>query len=589
MSKPTTPSYDAWNPGISSQIPAALLPLVTLYREESSTVSYERAKELADFCGLNTSELICFRAERLVVHDLLVRVTSELYVPDGPNYEDLGISLRSMVSTIYEHHASPQMAQLKVALSEEVDEARAFIDRQLKEQIYSSEINTQPVAERSLLQRLFNTNVKKNKTSASSEPKELSALANWQKQLVTEEVPLNRYCLQALIKVIGALVGHRGRLPRESQLIVDIATNYTSNRIGSDLIASQIEPIFKAAVEKEGYRFLPTQPKPFIMNVKGASASGKSTIRPQQRQLANELGIPWENFALISPDYWRKYLLDYESLGEDSKYAAMLTGQELELIDKKLDRFMAKKAAKGDIPHLLIDRFRFDSFSVDSGSKDSKLLSRFGDQMYLFLMITPPAETVVRAWQRGQTTGRFKAVDDLLHHNIEAFSGMPALFLSWVLSVDTKIRFEFLDNDVPKGDLPRTVAFGSNNSMTILDIEILRNIDRYRQLNIDAKSPEQVLMAVANDQSSDNEFFARCIDTIKQVHLADATTAQVYASFEKGVLVSVDSECLDRQENSEHLKTLLETMGHDLNQVYVVPGQCGGLDGEKKFTLGQWS
>ncbi len=582
-------SYDAWNPGISSQIPAALLPLVTLYREENSTVSYERAKELADFCGLSTSELICFRAERLVIHDLLVRVTSELYVPDGPNYEDLGISLRSMVSSIYEHHASPQMPLIEVALREGVDEARAIIDSQLKEQIYSSEKDSQSVAKRSLLQRLFITGVEKNKTPASAEPRELVALANWQKRLATEDIPLNRYCLQALIKVIGALIGHRGRLPRESQLIVDITTNYTSNRIGVDLVASQIEPIFKAAVEKEGYHFLPTQPKPFIMNVKGASASGKSTIRPQQRQLANELGIAWENFALISPDYWRKYLIDYDSLGEDSKYAAMLTGQELELIDKKLDRFMAKKAARGCIPHLLIDRFRFDSFSVDSGSKDSKLLSRFGDQMYLFLMITPPAETVVRAWQRGQTTGRFKAVDDLLHHNIEAFSGMPALFLSWVLSVDTKIRFEFLDNDVPKGDLPRTVAFGSNNSMTILDIEILRNIDRYRQLNIDAKSPEEVLLASANDPLKDNEFIARCIDTIKDVKLADATTAQVYASFENGELVFVDSECLGRQKNARNLKSLLSTLGHDLAGTNADLSGDVSLQNDKKHTLGQWS
>jgi hypothetical protein len=46
----------------------------------------------------------------------------------------------------------------------------------------------------------------------------------------------------------------------------------------------------------------------------------------------------------------------------------------------------------------------------------------------LFFAITPPPATVERAWQRGLTTARYKAVDDLLYHNIEAFTGIPELF-----------------------------------------------------------------------------------------------------------------------------------------------------------------
>ena len=140
------------------------------------------------------------------------------------------------------------------------------------------------------------------------------------------------------------------------------------------------------------------------------------------------MGVPWEDFALISPDYWRKYLLDYDSLGADYKYAAMLTGRELEFVDKKLDRYMAQKAKKKTVPHLLIDRFRFDSFKIDSeGDYKSTLLSRFGSTVFLFFAITPPPATVERAWQRGLTTARYKAVDDLLYHNIEAFTGIPEL------------------------------------------------------------------------------------------------------------------------------------------------------------------
>ena len=76
------------------------------------------------------------------------------------------------------------------------------------------------------------------------------------------------------------------------------------------------------------------------MNTKGPSASGKSTLRPLQRKLAGRIGVDWAEFALISPDIWRKQLLDYASLGDAYKYAGAFTGDELHLIDCKLDLYM---------------------------------------------------------------------------------------------------------------------------------------------------------------------------------------------------------------------------------------------------------
>ena len=91
--------YDAWNPGLESEIPSDLLALVTLFRPENSHISHSEAKELAQVCGLDEADLVLFRTERLVVHELLIEVTADLSIPDGPNYEDLGINLRSMVAT----------------------------------------------------------------------------------------------------------------------------------------------------------------------------------------------------------------------------------------------------------------------------------------------------------------------------------------------------------------------------------------------------------------------------------------------------------------------------------------------------------
>ena len=248
-----------------------------------------------------------------------------------------------------------------------------------------------------------------------------------------------------MIQIVTAISGARGRLVGEPELIANLAATLACNEHGSDRIGEVIKPYITEAVAAENLNFLPVQDKPVVLNVKGASAAGRSTMRPLQKTLTERLGIPWEDFALVSPDIWRKFLLDYDSLwrkflldydslGPAYKYAGTLTGHELEIIDRKLDRYMACKARDGRMSHLLIDRFRFDSFVPESDtSEDSKLLTRFGDLVFMFFVITPPDATVERAWQRGLKFGRYKAVDDLLDHNVEAFTGMPNLSFTWAL------------------------------------------------------------------------------------------------------------------------------------------------------------
>src|SRR5260370_10074053 len=97
---------------------------------------------------------------------------------------------------------------------------------------------------------------------------------------------------------------------------------------------------------------------------------------------------------------------------------------------------MARKHRRGDMTHLLIDRFRFDSFATNSDEAGSNLLTRFGHTVYLFFMITPPELLVERAWKRGLQVGRYKAVDDTLAHSVEAYAGLPALFFTWVRRTD---------------------------------------------------------------------------------------------------------------------------------------------------------
>ena len=591
-------SYSAWDPGLSSQIPSSLQPSITLFCVENSTIDYRSAKELSDFSGLKPVELVSFRIERLIVHDLLVRVTSDLCVPDGPNYEDLGISLRTMVHTIYSKYVLPEIETHQQAFNAVRDDCESKIKTELNERLFAPALKPEASKDESffswLMKPVKNKQLKSRPVYKHDLPvgstRELLALDHWQHRIdsQSESDPQMRYCLQAIHRAVSTIVAHRGRMVNQPDLTTTIATNMALNHIGTELAHKIVRPIFKKAVEQENFHWLPIQSQPVVMNVKGASASGKSTIRPQQRQLAQKLDIPWEDFALISPDYWRKYLLDYDSLGADYKYAAMLTGQELEIVDKKLDQYMAEKASKGQLTHLLIDRFRFDSFNIDNGghSRDSKLLSRFGDKIYLFFMITPPAETVVRAWERGQTTGRYKAVDDLLYHNIEAYTGMPDLFLSWVLSNDKHVHFEFLDNSVEKGRLPKTAAFGWNNSMSILDVEQMRAIEQFKKVDVDAKSAENVFTNEGNGDNSD--FLKRCLSTIPEVKFVDGDSYTIYALVKDSKLVWWDRKIIEQRPDREFLETLLggidESCGHTPPDDEVL----SNASHEKQYTLGHW-
>src|SRR4029078_8324492 len=233
------------------------------------------------------------------------------------------------------------------------------------------------------------------------------------------------------------------------------------NDFAGHAIGATMAPWLLDVTQHEGYRLLPPQDQTVVMNTKGASAAGKSTIRPLQRELARDIGVRWGDFALISPDIWRKQLVDYATLGGDYKYGAALTADELHVIDQKLDQYMANKAERGEMTHLLIDRFRFDSFAPDSDEAESTLLTRFGHDVHLFFMITPPDMLVERAWNRGLEIGRYKAVDDTLAHGVVAYSGMPGLIFTWAKRSDKRVQFELLDNSVRAGERPRTVAFGS--------------------------------------------------------------------------------------------------------------------------------
>ncbi len=548
-----------WNPGVKSWIPRRLAPLTTLYRPENVCAGLERVAELQDITGLEPWELVLFRPGRLALHELLIRVTGELSVPDGARYEDLGINFRAMVGVILERDVQPRMAELTAAYEDARRRLKSAIDAELK--LFSRDDHRADAWE---------------DKGRSGDGAEAAACA-------------------ALARVVRALYCRHGHAWGTTELIGNLALDLASNTYGSDEIGRLIGPLVRAAAEREGYRLLPPQAEPMVLNTKGPSASGKSTLRPLQRVMARRLNVDWRDFALISTDIWRKQLLDYSSLGPDFRYGAMLTSDELAIVDRKFDRYMERKAAQGRTPHMLLDRFRFGDFAP-AFEKPGQLLSRFGRCVHFFFMLVPPEALVERAWTRALEVGRYKAVDDTLAHSVEAYGGIPRLFLSWVTQNERPVFYEFLDNSVRKGALPRTAAFGSNGRMFVLDVATLLDVRRFRRVNVDAGGPWDLYARVASGDLAPErnaDFLVECVRKLDEVVFADRSSGRVWLCMRRGAPAWGDAAEMARAAADPVVRAALAAIGPDLLQrTWTEPGthQINDLmtPAERVRSLGAW-
>jgi len=545
---PSDAAYGPWNPGVQSQIPPRLLDLATLYRPEHSRSPLADLREVADLTGLPLRQLATFRPERLALHELLVRVTANVSVPDGTRIEDLGINFRHITSTILARDVAPALPRIQAAYDAVRAEAAAIVEHEVG-RLYGAAApapsSTAPAG--GWLARLTG---RRQAAPAARVVEPHAVVAEWEAR-ARDSSGVARCALRALARVAAALLVKHERVWGDRALVARVAVDLAANDCGSAAIGDVIEPLVRAAAAREGYRLLAAQERTVVMNTKGPSAAGKSTMRPLQKALAERIGVDWSQFALISPDIWRKQLLDYGSLGADYKYAGAFTGDELAIVDQKLDRYMAGKAQRGDVSHLLIDRFRFDSFAPDSDEAGSNLLTRFGQFVYLFFLVTPPAALVERAWNRGLDVGRYKAVDDTLAHAVEAYTGMPGLFFTWIRRRDKRVHVEFLDNSVARGDPPRTAAYGWNDVLNVLDAPCLAGIDRYQKLDIDARDPA-ALYPPGTDLSPEANaaFLRRCVTEFPRLRFAEQATGRIYLHAEQGRVTWVDTDRLAGQPDT---------------------------------------
>jgi hypothetical protein len=221
------------------------------------------------------------------------------------------------------------------------------------------------------------------------------------------------------------------------------------------------------------------------------------------------------------------------------------------------------------------------------------LLTRFGQRVFLFFMITPPESLVERAWQRGLEFGRYKAVDDTLAHAVEAYTGIPDVFFTWIRRSDKRIQFEFLDNTVRLGERPRTVAFGDNDTFNVLNVKAILDIERYGRVNVDAAGAE-FLYADRRllDPAHNTQFLRRCVDGFREVNFADQASGRIYLRIASGTPESMDESALASAISDPDTLTGVGAVAPGALRGEVAdsgaPRYLRGADGAQSATLGQW-
>lgn len=545
------PIYDAegcsaWNPGVRPGIPPEFRGLETIFRPECVQGAPEEVLELAHMTGLPHEELTAFRPARLALHELIVRVTADIAVPEGDEEEAFGHNFRRVAARIWAAYVVPRLDAIEAAHAGLAEEVAARVRAILAETLFHQPAPPPPRA------FPFNLLPDRRRPAVAEESRaerEQRIAAGYKAAGLAAAAPLERAIHRGLYRVFGRFMASAGYVVADRDLLVKLVVRQVCNRYGSRMIGAIIAPLMEAAIEKEGYARVPMQPVPILFSLKGASAAGKSSLRPMLKQLMREQGIAAESYATISPDVWRRILLDYDALGAARKYAGYLTSREVALIDGKLDRYIHAKAGRdGGIPHLMVDRFRFDSFS---GEQVERLLddtyARYVDTMYMYFVVTPPEQTVERGWLRALERGRYKAVEDFLGHSVEAYRGMPKILFKWLAHRRPVYRYFFLDNRVPKGTFPRTFAFGEQDKMSIFDPLPFVNIERYQKIDTYATSaatvfPSADVLAVEKNL----DFLKECIRRIPLLEFVDPLDARPYLRFTAGSGCVVDPAGLAR-------------------------------------------
>tara|TARA_B110000914_G_scaffold35453_1_gene28325 strand:- start:2037 stop:3734 length:1698 start_codon:yes stop_codon:yes gene_type:complete len=550
--------YSAWNPGLSANLPRELSCLETIFQTPNVYTRYDEVQEIAKLTGLKPEHLVGFTSWRLVMHELIVRVSANIHIPEAEHEEDFGINFRRITNDILYQHIAPLYASIEADFQSLSAAIKVEVDRLLAE-----EVMLEPKAAPIVKKGFWPWGKKQVKKQAllSSEEIQFKAINQLKTTGLAHTDPLIRAVYKSSYQILGSVASTRGLIGNDRVFMSRIICRHALNNFGSFMVGKLIEPAIDSAVASNAYQLLKRVDKPVIISLKGASAAGKSTLRPLLQKTMGQRGIESSLYGIISPDIWRRQLLDYESLGPNYKYSGRFTSNEVNIIDAKLDRYIRRTGQENQsIPNILVDRFRFDSFSTEQVQKVLHgTYAKYAHIMYMYFVITPPEETVERGWIRGQQRGRYKSVEDFLGHSVEAYQGIPKLIFKWLAHTSPRYEFTFFDNSVPKGQFPLTSVTGNQKGIQVFDPMVFVNIERYQKINIYARNlgevyPSAELMSVANNMN----FFNQCLKRFPMASFSLTKGSEPYLIVRQKTYTISHQEEFNLQLEDPQLKLLFE-------------------------------
>ena len=126
--------------------------------------------------------------------------------------------------------------------------------------------------------------------------------------------------------------------------------------------------------------------------------------------------------------------------------------------------------------------------------------------------------------------------------------------------------------------------------MNILDLNGLLDIDRFRSIKVQARTPEEIYVTLTpGDTRNESRFLKDCIRRIPIVNFADRNTGRLYAQTKNGKLTMWLRENFHAAVRDERARTAFQSIVAPLRAGSMSDvADDGRLNPRHSQTLGRW-